>query len=58
MRNSLIDICLPIDVSMPLNHTFRVAYLLFQVVMVALTVMKVAFSAKGGSIIDTLEGLN
>jgi hypothetical protein len=32
---------------MPLNHTFRVAYLLFQVVMVAFTVMMVAFSAKG-----------
>jgi hypothetical protein len=33
---------------MPLNHTFRVAYLLFQVVMVAFTVLMVAFSAKGG----------
>ena len=38
----------PIDVSMPLIHTVRFAYLLFQVVMVAFTVMMVAFSAKGG----------
>jgi hypothetical protein len=42
---------------MPLNHTFRVAYLLFQVVMVAFTVMMVAFSAKGGYDLDALEGL-
>jgi hypothetical protein len=38
---------------MPLNHTVRFAYLLFQVVMVAFTVMMVAFSAKAGAIIDT-----
>jgi hypothetical protein len=29
-RNSLIDICCSIDASMPLNHTFRIAYLLFR----------------------------
>jgi hypothetical protein len=33
---------------MPLNHALSVAYLQFQVVMVAFTVMMVAFSAKGG----------
>jgi hypothetical protein len=32
---------------MPLNYTLRVAYLLFQVVMVAFTVTMVALSAKG-----------
>jgi hypothetical protein len=42
---------------MLLNHTFGVAYLLFQVVMVAFGVMMVAFPAKGGYDLDTLEGL-
>jgi hypothetical protein len=50
MRNSLIDMIYgcSIDVSMPLNHTFRAGYLLFQIVMVAFTAMMVAFSARDG----------
>jgi len=38
----------PIDVSVPLNHTFSVAHLRLRAVMVAFPAMMVAFSTKGG----------
>jgi hypothetical protein len=43
---------------MPLNHTISSAYFLFQIVMVAFTVIMVAFSARGGYDLNTLEALS